>query len=151
MPQFIGAIAGIIVILLLYFYYKIITTIMYHVIIKPFFKYSAKTPFFVHFIFFWIAFGFPYLFIVSYWNSKEQNKIFDNVINNTSDKTVNELLDYNFSVTNHPDSWSQLRGLWNVINHSPNVSSDLKRKVLAIFMSKGLYIGNTNIIDNYKK
>jgi len=149
----IAALAWIIVILIIVFYFKLLSFIMYRIIIKPIFKYSSRVPFLLHLLFFIVSFGIPYLFILSRWQSKKQSKIFNDVINNTSDKTVNELLNYanHISVQNHPDSWAQLRGVWNVINHSPNVTTDLKRKVLAIFMSKGLYVGNTNVIDNYKK
>lgn len=148
-----GAVGMIITVLVIYLYFKILTTIMYRLIIRPIFKYSTRTPFLLHMLFS-IPFAiFPYLFIASYWATQEQNRVYNDAINNPCDKTVSELLFYcdKIAVRNHPDSWSQLRGMWNVINHSPNVSTDLKRKILAKFMSKGLYMNNTNVIDNYKK
>lgn len=148
-----NTIGMILTVVVIYLYFKILTTIIYRLIIKPIFKYSTRTPFLLHMLFS-IPFAiFPYLFIASYWSTKEQDKVYNDAINNPNDKTVSELLFYcdNIAVRNHPDAWSQLRGMWNVINHSPNVSTDLKRKILAKFMSKGLYINNTNVIDNYKK
>ena len=143
----------ILTVVVIYLYVKILTTVIYRLIIKPIFKYSSRVPFLLHMLFSLPFAIFPYLFIVSYWSTKETDKVYNDAINNPCDKTVSELLFYcdRVAVQNHPDVWSQLRGMWNVINHSPNVSTELKRKVLAKFMSKGLYMNNTNVIDNCKR
>lgn len=151
--QAITVIAGVLTIFVIYLYFKLLTTIVYHLIIKPIFKYSVKVPFILHLLFFFLFLGFPYLFIVSYWQSKEKDAVFQGAVQNPDDQTVEKLLHFckHTGFNNHPDTWNELRAVWNVINHSPNVSSDLKRKVIATFTSKGLYINNTNVIDNYKK
>ncbi|MBB6215099.1 hypothetical protein HNQ80_001188 [Anaerosolibacter carboniphilus] len=52
------------------------------------------------------------------------------------------------SITNHPTEWNRLRAGFQMVNQSPNISSDLKRQLMNVLMSKGLNLGNIRILEN---
>lgn len=141
---------GSIVILAWFFY--ILPVLVYKWFVKPRYKYSTAMPFRWHLLFGIMGAIIPYFIILSVWQSGEKKRAFDGAIKNPCNETVEELLEFteHISITNHPNEWNALRSVWNIINHSPNVSTDLKRRVIATFTSKGLYINNVNVINNYK-
>ena len=55
------------------------------------------------------------------------------------------------TITNRPEEWGKWRDMFYVVNGSNQVPAELKQKLKAILSSKGLYLGNMKIIDNYKK
>ena len=144
---------GFFSILFMAWLFYILPVVVYRLFVKPRFKYSSTMPFRWHLLFGLTTGVFPYLIILSVWQSGERKTVFDGTIKNPCNETVEELLAYteHISFTNHPNEWNALRSMWNVINHSPNVTSDLKRKVIASFTSKGLYLNNVNVINNYNK
>ncbi len=54
------------------------------------------------------------------------------------------------TITNHPKVWGKYREMFVVVNNSPKVPGELKKKLKERLMKKGLYINNMRIIDNYK-
>lgn len=77
------------------------------------------------------------------------NERFDAVLNDPTEENVTVFLEKLGGITNHPDTWSKYRGLWNVVNRSNKVTTPTKEKLLAKLMSRGLYLNNTRVIDNY--
>lgn len=77
----------------------------------------------------------------------------NDVINNPTEENLLNLMQCleTSSVNNHPDTWQRLRGLWNVVNKSNRITTPTKEKFIAMLMAKGLYLNNTNVIDNYGK
>ncbi len=55
------------------------------------------------------------------------------------------------TIVNRPEEWGKWRDMFYVVNGSNQVPTELKVKLKAILSSKGLYIGNMKIIDNYKQ
>ena len=74
---------------------------------------------------------------------------FDAVLNDPTEENVTIFLEKLGGITNHPDTWSKYRGLWNVVNRSNKVTTPTKEKLLAKLMSRGLYLNNTRVVDNY--
>jgi len=58
-----------------------------------------------------------------------------------------------YGIDNTPQSWNKVRGIWFVVNESPDIPTEKKRILRNFLMTKGLrLVGNDkNIIDNYKK
>lgn len=54
------------------------------------------------------------------------------------------------TITNHPSSWSKYRNMFNAVNHSEQVQSEVKESLKKVLMKKGLFIDNVRIINNYK-
>jgi|GEM_PF-2453344 len=75
------------------------------------------------------------------------------LINNPTEENVLELMKCleKAGINNHPDTWQRMRGLWNVVNKSNQITTPTKEKFIAQLIAKGLYINNTNVIDNYGK
>lgn len=75
------------------------------------------------------------------------------ILDNPNEQNVTALLDcLSNSVlgfNNHPSTWQELRGLWNVVNRSAMVTTATKEKFLAVLMRKGLFMNDTRVIDNY--
>ncbi len=55
------------------------------------------------------------------------------------------------TIVNKPEEWGKWRDMFYVVNGSSQVPTELKQKLKAILSSKGLYLGNMKIIDNYKQ
>lgn len=75
------------------------------------------------------------------------------VINNPTEENLLILMERleKSDIDNHPDTWQTVRGLWNVVNRSNQITTPTKEKFIAQLIAKGLYISNTNVIDNYGK
>lgn len=106
------------------------------------------------FLFIWVIFGG--LKPAASFSAKE-NAAFSNLVNNPSEENALEYIELmsdrpalTFAERNHPDAWAVLREKWQIINHSDRVPTDLKKEILDILIGKGLYVRNSNIIDNYK-
>lgn len=54
------------------------------------------------------------------------------------------------AITNHPKYWGEYRDMFYKINGSSEVPTELKEKIKARLIKKGLYINNMKVIDNYK-
>lgn len=54
------------------------------------------------------------------------------------------------AIKNHPDNWADYRDMFYIINGSSYVPTELKEKLKARLVKKGLYIKNMKIIDNCK-
>ena len=52
---------------------------------------------------------------------------------------------------NNPNNWNKIRGIWNKVNHSSRVKTSTKKELLELFIKRGLYLNNKNIIDNYRE
>ena len=118
-----------------------------------FFKYPTRIPTIVNVILCIATLVIPYLIIMTIWTGRSYTKVTNAVIANPNDSTVGEFLLFmgKFTVTNEPNVWNGLREIWDIINHSPNVSTELKHKTLATLRTKGMYIGSSKVIDNYGK
>ena len=57
---------------------------------------------------------------------------------------------WGYTINNHPRDWAKVREMFNAINHSELVPTELKEKLKKRLIKKGLYINNMRIIDNYK-
>lgn len=54
------------------------------------------------------------------------------------------------SINNHPKDWAKFRDMFYHINGSAEIPSELKERIKAHLVKKGLYINNMRIINNYK-
>ena len=54
------------------------------------------------------------------------------------------------SINNHPKDWAKYRDMFYGLNNSAEIPSELKDKIKARLIKKGLYIHNMKIVDNYK-
>lgn len=54
------------------------------------------------------------------------------------------------SITNQPPVWNRVRGIWFMVNESPNVTTDRKTELRNLLVSKGLRLtpNERKIIDN---
>jgi hypothetical protein len=52
------------------------------------------------------------------------------------------------TVTNHPDMWNSLRAGFQMVNQSPSISSDLKKQLMNVLLSKGVNLGNVRIFES---
>lgn len=52
------------------------------------------------------------------------------------------------TVTNHPEMWNSLRAGFQMVNQSPSISSDLKRQLMNVLLSKGVNLGNVRIFES---
>ncbi len=104
--------------------------------------------------FFTFPFG-PIIWLFCYSAEKgfQLQDRYNAVLEDTTEENVVELMQYfkNTAVNNHPDSWQQLRGLWNVVNRSDKVTTPTKEKFLAMLTAKGLYLSNMKVNDNYQE
>ena len=86
---------------------------------------------------------------------KMRDTVYNNAINNSCDASVDELITYlnKYRCEDRPNAWHQLRGVWFAINESPNVSTEKKRQLKTLLLTKGLYLHKEEgqIIDNYLK
>ena len=57
---------------------------------------------------------------------------------------------WGYTINNHPKDWGKVRDMFYVINRSDLVPTQLKEKLKARLIKKGLYINSVRIIDNYK-
>lgn len=106
------------------------------------------------FFFIWLIFGGigPAISFAA-----KENTAFSNLVNYPSKETAQEYIQlmrnrpvFIFTDRNHPDVWAVLREKWQIINHSDNIPTNLKKEVLDILIDKGLYVRSSKIIDNYK-
>lgn len=65
-------------------------------------------------------------------------------------KVYKLLCTFGMGINNHPRTWGEYRNMFYKINQSSDVPSELKQKLKAKLVKKGLYIDNIRIIDNYK-
>lgn len=72
--------------------------------------------------------------------------------NEANAQRVFKLLNAKFGVkiNNHPKDWGEYRDMFYKINGSSQIPTELKEKIKARLIKKGLYINNTKIINNYK-
>lgn len=72
--------------------------------------------------------------------------------NEANAQRVFKLLNAKFGVkiNNHPKDWGEYRDMFYKINGSSQIPTELKEKIKARLIKKGLYINNIKIINNYK-
>lgn len=88
---------------------------------------------------------------------REQNMLEDMAANPTDEKVyafmnyLNTECDGRFA--NNPKNWNRIRGLWFVVNESPNVTTNVKKQFRDWLMLKGLRLvgDDKKVIDNYGK
>ena len=98
----------------------------------------------------WLAYG---LYLAKY--TKIRKKKFEKIAFSVNNDSPDELKKYikAWDLQNDPKSWNELRGVWTIINESPNVSADKKRDLRDFLIIKGLRLTgiDKNVIDNYGK
>lgn len=151
-PTSLEIISQMLILPVMILYFILVYKVICRGILAGIFKYSSRVPLIIHLLLACITLFIPYLFILSAWSHRDYTKVTQNAISNPNDRTVQELLWFmeKYTVTNRPEVWNGMKETWNIINHSPNVSTDLKRQVIATFRTKGMYIGSSKVIDNYK-
>lgn len=106
-------------------------------------------------IIFWIASIFlkP---TISY--AAQENKLFSGLVNNPTKENAKEYIELTrnkptvtFLPDNNPSSWAVLREKWQIINHSNKIPTEMKKEIFEYLVSRGLYVNNSKIIDNYKE
>ena len=88
--------------------------------------------------------------------SKKENAAFTTLVNNPNEANAKAYIElYNnkpaatFLPDNNPSSWAVLREKWQIINHSDKIPSGMKKEIFSILTSKGLYVNNSKIINNF--
>lgn len=87
----------------------------------------------------------------------KESTAYSNLVKYPSEQTALEYINVmnnrpklRFTNLNRPDVWAKIRKEWQIVNHSSNVPTHLKREVLNILVNvKGLHV-SPNVIDNYK-
>ena len=87
----------------------------------------------------------------------KENEVFSRLVNFPNEENAREYIElrrnkpsFTLAPNNNPNSWAVLREKWQLINHSDQIPTHLKKEILDILISKGLYLSNSKIIDNYK-
>lgn len=88
--------------------------------------------------------------------ASQEKETFSNLVNNPNEENARayvELMQKKPKITflpdDNPNSWAVLREKWQIINHSNKISSGLKKEILNILIARGLYVNNSNIVNNY--
>ena len=88
--------------------------------------------------------------------SKKENAAFSALVNNPNEANARAYIElYNnkpaatFLPDDNPNSWAVLREKWQIINHSSKIPSGMKKEIFGILTSRGLYVNNSNIINNF--
>lgn len=85
----------------------------------------------------------------------EFNSVWEEIKVSPTETLVNQLMENikKYDLPNNPQAWNQVRGVWFIVNDSPNISTAKKTELRNFLMTKGLrLVGNDkNIIDNYGK
>lgn len=68
--------------------------------------------------------------------------------NENVDEFIKVILKY--GVLNQPTTWNRVRGIWFMVNESPNVTTEKKTELRNLLVSKGLRLtpNERKIIDN---
>lgn len=88
--------------------------------------------------------------------SKKENAAFNALVNNPNEANAIAYVNLQknkpgatFLPEDNPNAWAVLREKWQIINHSDKISTSTKKEILNILMSKGLYVNNSKIVDNF--
>ena len=87
----------------------------------------------------------------------KEGKAFSDLVNNPSKENAEIYIEImrnkpiaTLAPDNNPNAWAVLREKWYIINRSDKVPTHMKKEIFDILVNKGLYVGNSKIIDNYK-
>ena len=88
----------------------------------------------------------------------EENKLFTNLVNNPTKENASEYIELirnkprlTFLPDNNPSAWAVLREKWQIINHSDKIPTEMKKEIFEYLVSRGLYVNNSKIVNNYKE
>lgn len=88
----------------------------------------------------------------------EEDKLFKNLVNNPTKENASEYIELTHNKpkvtllpTNNPSAWAVLREKWQIINHSDKIPTEMKKEILEYLVSRGLYVNNSKIVNNYKE
>ena len=89
--------------------------------------------------------------------AEKEHEVFSRLVNYPSEANAREYIElrrnkpsFTLAPDNNPNAWAVLKEKWQLINHSDQIPTHLKKEILDILISKGLYLSNSKVIDNYK-
>ena len=97
-------------------------------------------------------------YIIAYRKYSANRKAVDDELVGLDTEPTEELVDKyieavkKYGISNTPQNWNVVRGIWFVVNESSDITTEKKKELRNLLMSKGLrLVGNDkNVIDNYK-
>lgn len=69
------------------------------------------------------------------------------LVNTLSDSSVDRFINYikTWGCDNKPDAWGELKGAWQIVNESPNISYEKKKEMRDCLMLNGLKLYNNEM------
>ncbi len=106
----------------------------------------------------WVA--LPLYFVISKISAKTREtenareNIYNKISANPTESAIQELIEFIQvnAIINTPQSWNKVRGVWFIVNESPNISTETKYRFRDFLMTKGLRITGKDkeVIKNHK-